>query len=467
VTSVGVRPWRRVGAAPLGLGALALALAVLPLPVLLALLTAILIALVPVVGLIGAAVGVPFGGLLPLPLGVGALTITPVLLAWTAYVVLLGMLARRRLPALSVPLLAPLAAALVAQAVSAWRAPDLPRAAFEMGRWVELALVLVLVIALVTERRWQVALTATLLVAGAFEAIVGLRGAGGGPAAFAVLGSGALRAYGTFGQPNPFGGYLNMVWPLGLALFLRFGVRPLGLVGLVAGGICGVGMVASWSRGAWLGALAAAVAMGVMWGLGQLRPPVRFRTAGVAWLVLVGALAVLTVGPAARLPAGVAARVGSIGETFAVWGVADAEVDDANFATIERVAHWEAAVAMWAEHPWLGQGPGQYEVTYDRFRLPRWADALGHAHNYYLHVLAEGGLIGLLSYLWFLAAAVLLALRAALRPVSSLHGALGLGLIGVLAALACHSMVDNLFVHEMAVHLGLLLGLTVVAGRSS
>jgi O-antigen ligase len=187
----------------------------------------------------------------------------------------------------------------------------------------------------------------------------------------------------------------------------------------------------------------------------------------LAWLVAAGVSAAILLGAADRLPASVTGRVGSVAETFVTWDVADSEVTDANFATVERVAHWQAAAAMWADSPWVGQGPGHYELVYDRYRLPRWPDALGHAHNYYLHVLAETGIIGLATYLAFIGAALVFTVRAALRPATRLQAALGLGLVGVFGAVVIHSLTDNVFVHDMTVHLGLLIGLTHAAGAQS
>jgi putative inorganic carbon (hco3(-)) transporter len=236
-------------------------------------------------------------------------------------------------------------------------------------------------------------------------------------------------------------------------------------IGLATAAICGLGLVLSWSRGAWLAAACAAAALAGTWLVGVLRPPVSRRAVLViACVALVVVGAVLVGG--ARLPNAIGARLASIAQTFAVWGVGDAEVDDASFATIERVAHWEAAARMWSDAPWLGQGPGHFEVVYGQYRLPSWPEPLGHAHNAYLQLLAEAGLIGLAGYLAFFLAALAVAARAALHPVSAWHGALGLGLVGVLAALAFHNLVDYLFVHDLTVHLGLLLGLTVAAGRT-
>ncbi len=119
---------------------------------------------------------------------------------------------------------------------------------------------------------------------------------------------------------------------------------------------------------------------------------------------------------------------------------------------------------MWADRPWVGQGPGHYELAYPRYRLPRWPEPLGHAHNLYLHLLAETGLVGLTAYLLLLGSFALVALRAALAPATPLQAALGLGAVGVLAALAFHSLIDNLYVHDLTVQLGLVVGLTVAAG---
>lgn len=473
-----------------GLGGLALLIGAAPAAWLVAALLALAVLAVlawPLLGLALAAFGVPFGAPIARPAGAGALGPTPLALALAAMGWLLAALGRRRLPQLPVavrPATIGLALFVAAQAAAAWRAPDLLAAGFEMARWWELGLAMVLTAALAGGRRPAQGLLAALLLAGLFEALraIGMALGGVGPEAFGLAG-GRSRAFGSFGQPNPFAGYMNMVWPIGAALVLarlapiagrgiggRHASLPAALVllGLASAGATGMGLVLSWSRGGWLAAAAAALAMGLAWLAGALlrRRPSRAALA-LVWLGLLLGLGLLALGADRRLPPGIAARLGSIGTTLVIWDVADAEVTDANFATVERVAHWQAAAAMWAERPWLGQGPGHYEPAYPRFRLPRWADPLGHAHNIYLHILAETGLAGLVAYLAFFATLLALAARAAFRPGSSLQGALGLGLLGVLTALAVHSFFDHLYVHELTVQLGLLAGLTAAAATAA
>ncbi len=170
--------------------------------------------------------------------------------------------------------------------------------------------------------------------------------------------------------------------------------------------------------------------------------------------------------PFGRLPTAISQRWATIAVSPKLATVGDAEVNDANYATVERLAHWQAALAMWSEKPWLGQGPGQYELAYARFRLPRWPEPLGHAHNYYLHTLAETGLVGLAAFLAFLGSTLWAAGRIAWRSPTPTARAVSLGAFGVLVGVAVHSLVDNVFVHEMTITLGVLTGLVLARAES-
>ena len=107
------------------------------------------------------------------------------------------------------------------------------------------------------------------------------------------------------------------------------------------------------------------------------------------------------------------------------------EVTDANFANLERLAHWRAAWRMFERAPWLGVGTGQYAAVYPTVAVPRWEDPLGHAHNILLNVMAEGGLLALAAYLGLMAAAVWTTWRAARVPTAC--SAVTLGSLGMMA----------------------------------
>ncbi|MFN8423920.1 MAG: GDP-mannose 4,6-dehydratase [Anaerolineae bacterium] len=332
-------------------------------------------------------------------------------------------------------------------------------------------------------RGWGIVVVAAILASGAVEAVYGgrLALAGVGPKPF-LLPGGRARAFGDFGQPNPFGGYMNLVWPLGIALAAelawpcraaadgrrRTGAEVRLLAPLAVGAAARIGGLAlSWSRGAWLAAAAAAGTMAALRCAAGLRRPFDPLAVAVPYLALTIALAALAFGAAPSLPAVMTARVatitGAAGAGAAQRDLAHADVTNANFSTIERLAHWDAAARMWADRPWLGQGPGHYPLRYAAYRLPRWPYDLGHAHNAYLNALAETGLLGLAALAALMAAAAALAVRAAVAPRSGLEGALGIGLAGSLAAVAVHSVFDVLWVHDMTVLLAIQIGLTLAA----
>jgi putative inorganic carbon (HCO3(-)) transporter len=100
-------------------------------------------------------------------------------------------------------------------------------------------------------------------------------------------------------------------------------------------------------------------------------------------------------------------------------------------------------------------------VAYPQYSLPRWDDPLGHAHNYYLNVAAEAGLVGLGAYLILWMSAFWQSWRA-VRSSSGLWRGVAAGLLGMLVALSLHNGFDNLFVHGMAVQVGIGLGIISV-----
>jgi O-antigen ligase len=227
---------------------------------------------------------------------------------------------------------------------------------------------------------------------------------------------------------------------------------------------CGALMIAalvmSWSRGGWIGFAAAIAAMLLATVLRSRRGAILV----VAFLLLVAG--VLLAGGLARVPPSVAQRFDDFLPYLGVTDVRGREVTDANFAVLERVAHWQSAVEMWSEHPWLGVGIGNYEVVYDRYALPLWPLPLGHAHNYYLNVAAEAGVLGLGAYLLLWFAALVAAWRATRRAAGWSWG-VALGVLGMLVHLSTHNVFDNLYVHGMYLHVGMLLGILPLLARRS
>lgn len=448
---------------PAALFAVAVVVAWLPLPASAALLAAGGLALAvlvrPWLGLPVLAVAVPFAAVKPLPVAglpvdAADLVLALVLAAWLAQ----GM-ARRRLVVPHLPLLWPLLALLAALALSLLGAPSYRDGLLELLKWVQVTALYLAVAAVLPPARapW---LLAGLLAAASAQALLGLVQfvTQTGPEPFILLGR-FMRAYGTFRQPNPYAGYLGLAAPLAisLAIWAWTSQRRPGLALrsalLASAGLISLGLLLSWSRGAWL-SFALAVAVVVLAHTRKAAP-------AVAVLAAVAVAALAAAGAGGLLPAPVAERLGELQAYVGLVDVPRTEVTDANFAVLERLAHWQAALSMWADHPWLGVGAGNYAAVYAGYHLPRWYEPLGHAHNVYLNVAAEAGLLGLLAYLWLWAASLWQALRAAAAG-DRYVAAVGAGVLGALTHATVHNVFDNLWVQHVYLYLALLLGLLAV-----
>ena len=348
-----------------------------------------------------------------------------------------------------------------------------PTASLEMGlleiiKWTEVGAIIVLVVDESRRGRggWIIA---AVLLAGLAQGLIGIwqyQFRGFGPENFQILGN-HYRAYGTFEQPNPYGGFLGLVWPIAAGLAWACGAQAwrtrraapalaaAGLAGLA--GVMLAGLYVSFSRGAWLGAAAA--------GLALVAVLPRRVWLGVS-LVALGLAGGWLLAANNLLPGSLTARLAQVGDFVNTTDVTGIDISPDNFAIVERLAHWQAAEGMARDYPWLGIGVGNYEVAYPRYSLLNWPVALGHAHMIYLNVLAETGLVGLAAYSVLWLAVLALTMRTISRTDGLARG-LALGLLGAWVHLAAHQIVDDLYVNNIPLTIGALLGVLVVLSRAS
>lgn len=188
---------------------------------------------------------------------------------------------------------------------------------------------------------------------------------------------------------------------------------------------------------AWLWLLAAAVLTGGVY-LTQSRGGFASLVLVVlVWLVLAGRgyrrlllLSPVALGLLLLLP-GFGPRLATLG------GLSAARSAIGEYSLVERVALQEVGLSIVAANPALGVGPGNFGRAFLDFRaespvLPRVQDAPYFAHNLYLELTAEGGMVGLTGWLVLYGGAMLLAARALLLSPTVLSRWLS---VGVLAGL--------------------------------
>ncbi|MDY4920127.1 MAG: O-antigen ligase family protein [Phascolarctobacterium sp.] len=188
--------------------------------------------------------------------------------------------------------------------------------------------------------------------------------------------SGDHRAAGFFGHPMTFAGYLCIYVPIFMICFLDG--KILGKHTWVTGILFFAGCAAAvfnGTRGAWL-ALAFVMGLILFYYMSQKK-----LAAILCFILLFGSVMGLTNNRRFMR------RVNTITSTRYQ-------------SNTERLLIWQSAYKMFQDHPVLGVGLGQYKDNYQqKYISPKAKEPnLGHAHNNFLQMLAENGLVGFFGF---------------------------------------------------------------------
>jgi putative inorganic carbon (HCO3(-)) transporter len=277
------------------------------------------------------------------------------------------------------------------------------------------------------------------------------------------------RALGSFGQPNRLGGYLIAMIPVALALTFSTQDRTLRaalLVAVVALTMC---LVLTFSRGAWLGLAASLIVLAAAFGCWPVLAPRGAMLAVAAGCLLLPALLFL--------PA-ILSRLAPQRDAATAWNLPYDPEREGSGAM--RQAIWSGAIAAAAARPVTGFGFGAFREAFDRMKDDRMkrleaegARTADQAHNHYLELLAERGVLGLAAFL--LVAGVGLAAALALAGSGASGAAprlLALGYGCAVVALLAHALLDgnlSLLPHQTLLYadLGLLAAAAPATARAA
>ncbi len=189
--------------------------------------------------------------------------------------------------------------------------------------------------------------------------------------------SGIGRANGFYGHPMTLGGWLCIFLPLLLIEF--FERKLLGKYYWLAGlafCICSAGLVFNATRGAWL-AVAIVSAVLLIYYMFKNK---RNLAVSIIFVALISTVLVNNPKFMHRLDT----------------------IDDFNKyqSNTERILIWQSAWNMFKDHPILGVGLGQYTENYQQKYISPQAKEpkLGHAHNNFMQMLAENGIVGFAGF---------------------------------------------------------------------
>jgi putative inorganic carbon (hco3(-)) transporter len=205
------------------------------------------------------------------------------------------------------------------------------------------------------------------------------------------------RLAGPIGEKNRYAQIMLMLVPLGLFWAVSARKRLPRILAIVAAGAASVGVALTFSRGA---AVGFAIVLVIMIAMGYIKP-IQIFLVGLAVALLM--VAVPTYGN----------RLGSLVDLTSAFS-GDSTAGSPDGAILSRATEGLTALLVFADHPLVGVGPGRFPAYY---RL--YADEVGirvlnadrQAHDLYLHIAAETGILGLVAFMGILA----LTLRDLLR----------------------------------------------------
>lgn len=190
--------------------------------------------------------------------------------------------------------------------------------------------------------------------------------------------SGISRANGFYGNPMTLAGWLCIFMPLLLIEF--FERNLLGKYYWLAGlGFCisCAGLIFNGTRGAWL-AVATVCALLLIYYMFKSK---RNLAVGITFIILIS---IILANDSKFMQ-----RLDTIGDF------------NKYQSNTERILIWQSAWNMFKDHPILGVGLGQYTESYQKEYISPQAKEpnLGHAHNNFMQMLAENGIVGFTGFI--------------------------------------------------------------------
>jgi O-antigen ligase len=246
-----------------------------------------------------------------------------------------------------------------------------------------------------------------------------------------IQAEGVLRMVGIYRSPDNFALYLGRMVPIAAALALLAPLRPPWRVVYGAGAaLATAGVLLSFTRGAWLGVLAALLVVGGFAGR-------RWLAGGV--VAAAGLAVALSSLQARRIQSLFQFTPGSTGYT--------------------RLALWHSAARMIADHPWFGVGLDNFLYQYPRYIQPdaRSEPDLSHPHDLVLDLWSRIGIFGLAAFVW-IQVRFFRTTASVIRKTSGWERAAAVGLLASMIDCLVHGLVDNSY---FLIDLSLTFWLTV------
>lgn len=245
------------------------------------------------------------------------------------------------------------------------------------------------------------------------------------------------RLVSTFEGPNQFGAYLETVIPLLLAVLLFARLPRLAFVGLsLLLGLLVSDVLLTYSRGAFWSSAAAIVSVASAYIWTRRNADAATLAALPKTTAAVAACAALVLLPAIDIsatPSGWHRQFASV-----------AAMEETQSVQL-RLRLWECAESIFAAHPVVGVGAGNFAVTNAGCNLPVSTPWRSHANELYLEILADLGLVGFALFAGFF-----ITLCTRVFSPEAWWDPVAIGALAALFAFALHGFVDDVMPYPKA-----------------
>ncbi|MEW6101564.1 MAG: O-antigen ligase family protein [Candidatus Omnitrophota bacterium] len=220
----------------------------------------------------------------------------------------------------------------------------------------------------------------------------------------------------TYVNHNHFAGYLELIIPMAICYLLKSPrlLVKLALVIMIAA------LILTQSRGSWFSLSISLLVMAVILMRDKLLTKKKFIIFTLAFFIIV-----LLVYPAENR---IYQRLASLSTDILQAGQSEASLET-------RFKIWQGALAMIKERPLLGFGIGNFDAAFYKYRPEGLNMRALYAHNEYLHMAAESGILALILMICILMALV----RAGFKKQ---RGSLAYGCAAALLSLSLHGLTD-------------------------
>lgn len=238
------------------------------------------------------------------------------------------------------------------------------------------------------------------------------------------------RAYSVFMNPNIFAEYLVLVTPLVVSQFWahRDGFKK--FIYLMISGLLLLNMMLTFSRG---GMVSIAVAAMVFLFF-AMRPLFVF-------LIPIGIFSINF------LPEKIQNRI------YSIFNFADS-------STSYRFKMWGITKDLIRDNPMVGVGFG-HKTFKQEFELLIRSMPIFHAHNTYLEIMAEGGALGIISFLYIVIGSIVNLFKSGMKSTDKYIRTVSIGLLASIMGILTNGMTEHIvYINRIIVMLWMVFGLT-------